>query len=114
MNDGIARAYVYTGLWVADCPRGCNNTERLFEDLPNHLQKRKIGFNCSYCHYSTPHVEWPSNTREIESVLKLRPIPHNRNWYPKDHDIAVRFRIPHGQTIDELKQENIDHGVPAE
>jgi hypothetical protein len=44
-------------------------------------------------------------------VLMKRPVPDNRNWYPADHDVATRFRIPHGQTIDDLKAENEAHGV---
>lgn len=110
----IARAYVYAGQWVADCPRGCNNTELLFEKILGLPDRRKTEYLCSYCKYHTSTIEWPPNETDIELVLNLRPIPYNRNWYPKDHDVAVRFRIPHGQTIEELREENAAHGVPAE
>jgi hypothetical protein len=50
---------------------------------------------------------------EITAVLALRPIPQTRNWYPRDHDIALRFRIPHGQSVDDLREENAEHGVPT-
>lgn len=99
-----ALAYVYSGMWVADCPRGCNNTEILH---------RTTEYHCTYCSFSTDHVVWPENKEQIDAVLGLRPIPHNRNWYPKDHPVAVRFRIPHGQSVADLKQENLDHGVPT-
>jgi hypothetical protein len=96
-----ARAYVYTGLWVADCPRGCGNVEK----LPSS------GFACSYCHYETADVEWPSDPVMISAVLNLRPVPHTRNWYPAGHDVAVRSGIPHGQTPADLLAENYEYGV---
>ena len=100
-----ARAYVLRGMWVADCTRpDCNNTEMLglFSPLPLY---------CSYCkHIDT--VDWPNDGQVIQDVLDRRPIPHTRNWYPKDHDLAVRAGIPHGQTVDDLLAENAEHGVP--
>jgi len=109
----IARAYVYSGRWVADCPRGCNNTELLFEKRPAQPEVEKHEYHCSYCGYETRLIDWPANRVEIETVLNLRPIPHNRNWYPSGHDIAVRFRVPHGQTVDQLREENAEHDVPT-
>lgn len=113
----VARAYVYSGDWVADCPRGCGGVEHLYARAnprnPNSPRVVQLPeFRCSYCQMTAP-VEWPANMAEITAVLVLRPVPHTRNWYPKDHDVALRFRIPHGQSIDELRAENRDHGVPA-
>ena len=112
-----ARAYVYSGDWVADCPRGCGGVEHLYDRInprnpssPRTVQRAE--FHCSYCQMVAP-IEWPPNMAEILMVLMLRPVPHNRNWYPKDHDVALRFRLPHGQTVDELREENREHGVPA-
>jgi hypothetical protein len=47
------------------------------------------------------------------AVLELRPIPHTRNWYPAGHETAVRFGIPDGQTVGQLRDENAEHGVPT-
>lgn len=108
-----ARAYVYSGMWVADCPRPCGNVERLFTGSPGRVQAKKTEFLCTYCNFVTVDIEWPKDAEEIESILSLRPIPYNRNWYPMNHSVAVKFRIPHGQTPEELRAENQEHGVPA-
>lgn len=107
-----ARAYVYAGDWVADCPRGCGNTEHLFERTsPNGPRCLRVGsYVCSYCKHLAP-VEWPDSIEEIMSVLSLRPVPLNRNWYPSGHDVAIRFRIPHGQSVTDLVEENAEHGI---
>ena len=110
-----ARAYVYGGDWVADCPRECNNVEHLFDlsrprDPSSPRTVRKTSFFCSYCKFIAD-IEWPDNMHEIVDVLSLRPVPHNRNWYPKDHPVAVRHRLPDGQSMEELRDENAEHGV---
>ncbi len=97
-----ARAYVYAGQWVAECPRGCGNVEPL---------PPAGGFACSYCHLVTMDVEWPRDPAAIMEVLARRPIPHTRNWYPAGHDVAVRAGIPHGQTVADLRAENAEHEV---
>lgn len=110
-----ARAYVYCGDWVADCGReGCSNVEHLFTSArPNgpRILQRPF-FSCSYCGYQT-EIIWPeaSFIADMMAVLMKRPIPNTRNWYPADHDTAVKFRIPHGQSVDDLKAENEEHGV---
>jgi hypothetical protein len=112
-----ARAYVYGGCWVADCPTGCNNTEFVTE-LPIHLRGvagnwgvRKTMFYCSYCRHIADVIEWPEDAEDITRVLDRRPIPHNRNWYPEGHPVAVKAGIPHGQTVGHLLDENREHGV---
>jgi hypothetical protein len=113
-----ARAYVYAGNWVADCPReGCGNVEHLFDrnnpgrpDSPRTV--RKTMFHCSYCRL-VAEIEWAPDEASIMAVLDLRPVPHNRNWYPHEHATALRFRLPHGQTVAELREENAEHGVPV-
>lgn len=112
-----ARAYVYSGDWVADCPRACGNVEHLYARAnPRDANSPRIvqlpGFACSYCKATAP-IDWPPNMADITAVLVLRPIPHTRNWYPADHDTAMQFRIPHGQSVDDLRAENAEHGVPA-
>jgi hypothetical protein len=117
-----ARAYVYSGDWVADCPRACGNVEHLYaRSNPRNPASPRVaqlpGFRCSYCKFGDTDIvpiDWPPNMADIAAVLVLRPIPHTRNWYPKDHDTAVKFNIPHGQTVDDLRAENAEHGVPTE
>lgn len=111
----LARAYVYAGDWVADCPADCGNVEHLF-DLSNRRDPssprtvRKATFHCSYCHHLAD-IEWSPCESEIMAVLEKRPIPHTRNWYPSGHEVALRFNLPHGQTIAELITENAENGV---
>lgn len=116
-----ARAYVYAGDWVADCPRGCGNVEHLYlraspRDAGAPRVVRVPSYRCSYCRFGdaeTVPVEWPPDVAEIMAVLMLRPIPHTRNWYPHGHETAVRCRVPHGQSVDDLRAENAEHGVPT-
>lgn len=108
-----ARAYVYAGEWVSDCPRaGCGNVEYLYTPSvpggPRHL--RKPVFLCSNCGMQAV-IDWPDHEMEILSVLSRRPVPQNRNWYPKDHPVAINFRLEHGQSIRDLLDENEAHGV---
>lgn len=113
-----ARAYVYAGDWVADCPRACGNVEHLYQ--PQRRGGPRVvqvpSFYCSYCKLGdaeTVPIDWPPNMADITTVLMLRPIPHTRNWYPKDHNTAVKSRTPHGQSVDDLRAENAEHGVPT-
>jgi hypothetical protein len=109
----FARAYVYHGDWVADCPREhCGNVEFLMTPVTKN-GPRVIPvpvYTCSYCGLVVP-IDWPRKMVEILAVLTERPIPHTRNWYPADHATAVKFRVEHGQTVDELRDENREHGV---
>lgn len=110
-----ARAYIYHSEWVADCPRYCGNVEYLFnkqnprrKNSPRTL--RKAQFVCSYCNLIAP-IEWPENEHELMNVLMIRPVPHTRNWYPLNHQTAIKYNVAHGQTIKDLVQEAIEHGV---
>lgn len=110
-----ARAYVYSGDWVADCPRdGCGNVEHLFKpaSVGGPRIRRESFFICSYCGMQAP-IDWPPEDfmLGVVEILMRRPVPDNRNWYPAGHETAVRFRLEHGQTLDELRAENAEHGV---
>jgi hypothetical protein len=110
-----ARAYVYGGDWVSDCPRpGCSNVEHLMEPVVPHgpRTRPKSLFICSYCGQQSV-IEWPSQDFMYGAleILMKRPVPGNRNWYPAGHTSAVRFGIEHGQSLDDLRQENEAHGV---
>jgi hypothetical protein len=108
-----AWAYVYAGEWVADCPRGCNNVEFLFTQsrMNGPRDLRRPFYLCSYCGYSCERIIWPRREHEIIEILMKRPVPSNRNWYPQDHPVALKFHIPHGQTPADLVAENEEHGV---
>jgi hypothetical protein len=74
----VARAYVYAGDWVADCPRPggvCGNVEFL------HRPSRIGG------------------PRDVPVDFFL------------DHPVAVRFGLPHGQSVRDLEAESEEHGV---
>lgn len=110
-----ARAYVYSGDWVSDCPRsGCSNVEHLFEPLAPRgpRVKRKSLFICSHCGEQAV-IDWPSDDfmAGVTEILMKRPIPSTRNWYPKDHETATRFKLEHGQSLADLREENEKHGV---
>ena len=118
-----ARAYVYCGDWVADCPRpgpdrtvkGCGNVEYLYSasrvNGPRDAEKPFI--HCSHCGYQA-QISWPRRREEILMALSVRPVPDNRNWYPADHPVAVNFRLPHGQSVADLLAENEEHGLSNE
>lgn len=113
-EQGVARAYVYSGEWVADCPRtGCGNVEFLFTQsrMNGPRDQRKSFYQCSSCGYACAKILFPRQEHQILEVLMRRPVPHNRNWYPADHPVAINFRLPHGQSVQELLEENAEHGV---
>jgi hypothetical protein len=110
---GPAIAYVYSGEWVADCPAGCNNVEFLYDQttMNGPRNRRRSFFRCSNCAYAVDRIIWPRREQEIIEILRKRPFPGTRNWYPQDHPVAIKFNIPHGQSIDDLRAENAEHGV---
>jgi hypothetical protein len=116
-SSTFARAYVYAGEWVADCPAKCGNVELLtIKDDRDRSRagvagERKNTYFCSYCKNVATSIHWPDNATEIMEVLDRRPVPHTRNWYPEGHITALSFGIDDGQTIEELLAENDEHGI---
>jgi hypothetical protein len=118
-----ARAWIYSGQWVANCPRppdpvtgkGCGGVEFLYEpSRPNGPRDReKLFFACSNCGYQA-EISWPRRREDLMRVLMLRPVPETRHWYPTDHPDAIRWGNPHGQTVADLMAENEEHGVSNE
>ncbi|HEV2778540.1 MAG TPA: hypothetical protein VGX25_03995 [Actinophytocola sp.] len=103
-----ARAYVNHGRWLADCPRPhCGNAMLL------QFQPRQELFHCGGlggCQLVTP-VDWPIDAEAITAVLALRPVPVTRNWAPAGHRQSVTTGTPDGQTVIDLLEENVEHGV---
>jgi len=96
-------AWVYNGQWVADCPRDdCNNVE-LANDTYNV-------FTCSNCGMIA-FLNFPKFSQDIMQELSLRPIPQSRNWFYPDQPLAIKAGLPHGQTVNDIIQENREHGV---
>lgn len=91
-----ARAYVNFGRWIADCPMDCGSALQ--------LQNGQPVYHCIECGFDT-EIEWPNNVAEIWDALSERPAKRNRNWFPKDHHLALRSFSPHGQTAQELRDE---------
>lgn len=80
-------ARVDDGRWLADCSL-CPGAE-LVEPGERML--------CGSCG-AVSTVKWPSEADTIESVLVERPVT-NRFWFP-------------GETVADLRRENIEHGLP--
>lgn len=91
-NDTPLKARVDHARYIVDCPN-CKNAEFAFEDSL---------FYCSVCHNSdingqSRRVAMPIYRKEIEHILGKRKTI-NRHWWPSE-------------TIDDLKNENIKHGL---
>lgn len=115
---------IYQGLTVAYCPRsGCTNVELIFDEPPVRTpgwvppqeiyRPRKDAarpevFRCSSCHHVAP-LEWPDDYEAVARELERRPVPQNRNWYPRGHPWAVRSGVPDGQSVRELREEFAAH-----
>lgn len=96
-------AYVNHGRWIADCNREyCNNAME--------LRPKQEVFHCTNCLMDAT-VAWPSKADEIWKALSKRPVPQTRNWFPAEHDLAIRAGCPHGQSVADLLAENEQHGV---
>ncbi len=89
-------AYVNAGRWIVRCP-DCGSCEYVWPD--------SLIFLCSNCFNVTSNGQWrpvtiPKEKEKIDNLLAWRPI-FNRNWEP-------------GETLKQLKAENLEHGLPAE
>lgn len=95
-------AYLNHGRWVADCSRpDCTGAE---------LAVPGEAFHCHNCG-QLDTVTWPDNPDDIDAVLKLRPVPGTRNWFPKGHPLAEAYQLPAGETVADLVAENAAHGI---
>lgn len=95
------RVYVNHSRWIAECPYGCGAALA--------LTGRETTFHCTECQ-SILIIEWPDNADEIWEALMERKFPRFRNWFPKDHEMAIKCGLPHGQTPKELRDEAAENG----
>lgn len=98
--ENAAMAYVNMGRWVADCPAMCGGAVE--------LEPKQTALPCGTCG-ALSVVVWPPDADGIWMALSVRPLPRTRNWFPKDHDLAVRSGTPHGQTVDDLRRETREY-----
>jgi hypothetical protein len=102
-----AEAYVNYGRWVAECPTGCGSAFA--------LEANQAMAHCTECGNVCPIV-WPVQAQEIWDELQKRPMPRTRNWFPKNHDLALQSGCPHGQSVHQLIIETMEHeaeGTPV-
>lgn len=98
-------AYMNHGRWIAECPRPyCGNAVLLQPRQPRFVCKGPGG--CAM----EAVVVWPGNADELTAELERRPVPATRNWFPKGHYLAERWRLPSGQSIKDLRSEFADYG----
>jgi hypothetical protein len=83
--------------WIAKCP-DCNGAEFVWFNQPL--------FMCASCWNGSVGGKWrrlrlPTEEEEeaVEGVLAARPALENRNWVP-------------GESIEDLENENEEHGLP--
>ncbi len=86
-------AYVSDGRWVADCE--CGDGVALWRENPDAC--------CLGCGTVYSNIEWPDEIEEAERVLSARRSAGDRGWRPHE-----------GETLDDLKIENLTRGVPLE
>jgi hypothetical protein len=94
--------YMSWGKWVAQCPRpGCHNAEQLGQcDDGTVGGLTATSFVCRESHLGCGvrcAADWPDRVKEIEFMLRSRPVGA-RNWFP-------------GETVDDLFRENIENGL---
>ncbi len=88
----VVYAYVNHGRWVVDCP-WCSGAEFAFEEG---------AFFCESCRNAGAggkpiRALFPATRQAIERALDGRPV-QNRNWRP-------------GESLQQLRAENIEHGL---
>ncbi len=102
--SGQVQAYANHGRWIADCCREfCNNAWGLASNQVSFL----CDPNQEGCGMEAL-VVWPPNVAEITEVLRRRPVKATRNWFPLNHELALRAGCPHGQTVQQLKDEQME------
>lgn len=97
-----ARLHVSHGYWVAECPAHTPVSPEDEGTVPN------CGYAIVACQglamvcpeHGWADVIWPPEWRGIEAVLHKRPAAKFANWFP-------------GETVEDLREENRQHGAPV-
>jgi hypothetical protein len=93
-----ALVYVNWGRLVIECEApGCGDARGV-----------EIGQKTETC--VNGHVldlEWPDNLPQILAALSERTSDKRKNWFPKNHPLAVATGQPHGQSVRELREEAV-------
>lgn len=101
----VADAMVIRNCWVARCPFascGGNAYEGIWRPLADGTPDF---FFCCSCGNTESNgarlaIRFASKPESVESILHERPVAHTRNWLP-------------GETIAQLREENLTHGHPV-
>lgn len=110
MTIPTSQAYLNHGRWVADCPvPGCKDALALY---PQHPQTGQLSptpvyeQTCVNGHRFRLDAPPDDMRARIEVALAERLSHTRRNWFPKDHPMALAYGYPHGQSVDDLKRES--------
>lgn len=88
-----ALVYVNHGRLVAECRCG---DARMVE----------IGDRDMTCVAGHPaELEWPDGIAQILAALDERTSDTRKNWWPRNHPVALATGQPHGQSVRELRKE---------
>lgn len=91
-----ALVYVNHGRLVAECPvRGCGDARKV--EIGEYDLACVEGHICE--------LEWPDGIAQILAALDERTSDTRKNWWPKNHPVALATGQPHGQTVRELRKE---------
>lgn len=91
--------YINHGRTVVDCPFNCGNAY-----VVKPKQTEIYCGSSDGCHVSFG-LDVPDNIGELVAELNQRPDKKNRNWFPEEHPVAVRGRLPQGQSVADLRAE---------
>ncbi|MFI6228636.1 hypothetical protein ACIBCR_15145 [Micromonospora echinospora] len=90
-------AYYNWGRWVADCA----------VEMCADAREVTVGQVEAACRFGHPfRVVWPPQdlAAQVVAVLEER-VEQHRSWFPSGHPLAVATGQPHGQTVEELREE---------
>lgn len=103
-----AAAYLNHGRWVADCPAaGCTDARAVYPEgrdgSPSPV--RVLEQVCKGGHAFT--IEMPPADIEAQLVAAVaeRLSDQRKNWFPRNHPLALALNMPHGQSVRELREE---------
>lgn len=93
--------YVNWGRLIADCR--CGDAREV------EIGQRQM--TCVDGHVSA--LVWPPNTPQIMAALNERTSDKRKNWFPRNHPLALVGGLPHGQSVRDL-QEETEQGEAAD